>query len=596
MTNDALLDQAIAISTRSCLAAAGLEKMPTLPCRATLEIGFFFDGFGHNLEEDLREDRVSNIGRLFLAHPYDQTVPHPDPFFFKEKLYLSGLGAPFDPSLGGGAALTGAGLAAALGKAKDDLAGLPRDTAIDAGLEAGKDLLAGEAWWKRLVNNLKPGKLLAGAATAVATAGTEAVAPIRDHALVAELFKTGVDTRLEAAWERFERRVEEIAQSSEVPLKRLAVSVFGFDFGATLARAFCHKLLAACEPGTTRYKGMQLDFVFVGLFDAVDRSMGQSVVMEHLLPLVNRVEDGECLPGPVKAALHLVAAHECRGNRRARLIGTGALTPRWKERLVPGVSEDVGGGLGPSDAPYSRELALACLHEMYREAYRAGVPFPQLEQLHEVDADVAELFTLNDHLNGISALDASERYLGKVGAQVPSEAAFLAHRRLYIRRLAGLWQLYRGQTRAYQDDEDRLQRPLLGNDSALGRFLGLGGESPQQADARDRALSQTRERRAALTRQLGWLEQVSAEARRLRQGLTRPTEDMLLAEWFAAEPAPVDFAVEDLCEFFLNDRYMIGQMPAGATTTRYFAIRAFDAPDPRKTPGLAPDPLEQVIG
>ncbi|MNZ41360.1 hypothetical protein D3C78_589080 [compost metagenome] len=587
------LDRAQAISARASSEACG-NKTAVLPCGAALYIGFFFDGFGRNLEQDLREDRLSNVGRLFMAHPDDDLAASASPFERRKRFYISGLGADFDPSLGSGAAVIGSGLKGAVSKAQDNLSELPESTATDAGVEASKDILTGKNWWERLLNNLKPGKLLGGAITAAGTASVESVAVVRDHPRTAELFKTGVDTRMEAAWERFQRRVEEISASSEVPLKRIAVSVYGFDFGATLARAFCHKLFDECEPGSNRYQGVELDIVFVGLFDAVDRSMASSIVLDYLLPLVNRVEDGECLPSQVKAALHLVAAHECRGIRRARLIGTGPLTPRWEERLVPGISEDVGGGLRREDAPHSRELHLAGLHEMYRAAYRAGVPFPQMETLQQQDKFVASFFTLSDHINGISALDASTRYLARAGAGTPSAEHFLAHRRLYIRWLRLLWELYRGQSQAFAEKEARLERPLLGSQSRLARLMGQGTESMAQAEHRDRALRQVRADQAALLNGLGWLEAVQREAEILRIGGNSPDVQALLDEWFVTDAPGPGFDIENLLEFFLNDRHMISQIPPAHTHHKYFIVRGFDNPDRSKTRGVAPDPLAQV--
>lgn len=593
MSGLANLDRAEAISARASSDVCK-GKTAVLSCGATLHVGFFFDGFSRNLQQDLQDDRVSNVGRLFLVHPYDQTSPPPDLFRRLQKFYISGLGTPFDPTLGGGAALAGTGMFGAASKAEDNLSELPEGTATDASVEAGQDILTGKNWWERLINNLKPTKLVIGAVTAVATASVEGLPIVRDNERVAELFKTGVDTRLEAAVQALNDTLNKVRTQGDVPLKRIAVSVYGFDFGATLARAFSHKLLAECEPGTTRYQGIALDIVFMGLFDAVDRSMASSIVLDYLLPLVSQVDDGECLPGPTKAALHLVAAHECRDTRRARLIGTDVSTPRWEERLVPGISEDVGGGLRKEDASSSRELHLACLHEMYRAAYRAGVPFPQLEELYEIDTKAAGLFALNDHINGISALDASTRYQGKVGARQPSAEAFLQHRRWYIRRLRGLWQMYREQYRAFEEEEARLERPLMGSGGVFARHLGLGNESPAQAATRDRVLAQVRASKAALRNSLSWLEQVQMEADMLgRSSYSAPTQ-ALLDEWHAPVAASVSFDIEDVLELFLNDRYMISQLSPIITTLKYFVVRDFDSPDWRKTAGTLPSPLEQV--
>lgn len=90
--SNASLERAQAISARAS-QGVGTGSTAVLPCAAPLHIGFFFDGFGRNLEEDLRNDRLSHIGRLFLAPPSDQSSPPPDPFRQLQKFYISGLGA-----------------------------------------------------------------------------------------------------------------------------------------------------------------------------------------------------------------------------------------------------------------------------------------------------------------------------------------------------------------------------------------------------------------------------------------------------------------------------------------------------------------------
>ncbi|MGY2293316.1 hypothetical protein ACW9H6_26645 [Pseudomonas sp. SDO528_S397] len=408
------------------------------------------------------------------------------------------------------------------------------------------------------------------------------------------MFKTGVETRLEATWARLEDIIENFGANSPLPITRISISLFGYDYGATLARAFAHKLFDECDPGTTTYKKAHLEVAFVGLFDAVDRSMQASVVRDVLLPLTNSVDDGEGLPGPVKAALHLVAAHECRGARRSRLIGTGPLTPKWEERLVPGTSEDVGGGLKRGDGPGSRELHLASLHEMYRAAFRAGVPFPALDTLEEQDQFIARFFVLKDHINGVGAIDASQRYMRQTGHPHLSANAFLAHRRVYIQRLRILWEMYSQQCRAYDNEAQRLARPALGDQGVLTRMLGLGSETQAQAARRDTAFDQARTRKAQLRAELGWLEQVDREARRLSAGFATAPQQALLDEWFAPTPKPLSGDIEDLLELFLSDHLMISQMPTSPTAIKYFLVREFDQPDRTKTRGLAPDYVEQM--
>ena len=490
------LDRAQSISTKASACEAG-QKKSVLPCETTLHLSFFFDGFGRNLISDLKENCLSNVARLFIAHPDDKKKKTETAEVIR-RFYISGLATEFDSTLGGGAELSGAGLDGALSKAMDSAVKSPEDTAKNSPLDAVKDVLTGKKWWEALLNNLKVGNIITGAIKAAAPAAFDIFAITRDNEITATYLKTGVDTRLEAAFKVVEDTLESTKAKTGVPVKRVAISVFGFDFGASLSRAFIHKLFEECDPGTTTLKGVKLEVIFAGLFDSVDRSGESSIVLEYLVPFVNTVDDGECLAGPVKSALHLVAAHECQDSRRSRLIGTGTSTPKWEERLVPGTSYDVGGGLKKREVPHSTELQLVSLHEMYQAAYRAGVPFLSLNELHEADADAAEYFVLNDHINGTSAIGASKNYMSNAGNKKVSAESFLAHRRLYIQRLRGLWELYRGQHKAYDDEEERLQRPILGKQGSIARAFGMSSESEAQAAKRDQALKQTQQGKAAL--------------------------------------------------------------------------------------------------
>jgi hypothetical protein len=234
---------------------------------------------------------------------------------------------------------------------------------------------------------------------------------------------------------------------------------------------------------------------------------------------------------------------------------------------------------------------------MYQAAYRAGVPFLSLNELHEADADAAEYFVLNDHINGTSAIGASKNYMSNAGNKKVSAESFLAHRRLYIQRLRGLWELYRGQHKAYDDEEERLQRPILGKQGSIARAFGMSSESEAQAAKRDQALKQTQQGKAALRAELSWLEDVDREAWRLKTSFPSAPVKALLDEWFAPVPKGLSFDVEDLLEFYVNDQYMIQQIPkgTGAPIPKYFRVREFDMPSLNKTKGMAPDYLEQMM-
>lgn len=596
MSTPAGLNRAESISTNSNTCKNELKKS-VLPCDSALRIGFFFDGYGRNLKEDLAEDRLSNVARLFMAFPDTDRSASSEPFVQNRRFYISGLASEFDATLGGDELTSGSGIDGATSRAKDSIMKSPGDTISKSPLDAVKDVISGKKWWESFVNNFKVGNAITSALKAAAPATLDISSITRDNPFITTFFKTGVDTRLEAAVKALETALTKAKDQSKAPLKKISVSIFGFDYGATLARAFAHKILGDCDPASTIFKGVNLEITFVGLFDAVDRSAEDSIILEYLIPFVNKIDDGECLPGPVKSALHLVAAHECQGSRRSRLIGTGSSTPRWEERLVPGTSYDVGGGLAKADASKSRELHLASLHEMYSAAYRAGVPFYPIDVLPEKAVLISKYFQLNDHINGVSAIGASKNYMSKAGNKKLSAEAFLAHRRLYIQRLRGLWEMYRGQHNAYDDEEERLQRPILGKQGSIARALGISNESGAQAAKRDQALKQTQQGKAALRAELSWLEDVDREAWRLKTSFPSAPVKALLDEWFAAAPKGLSFDVEDLLEYYVNDQYMIQQIPqsAGVPLPKYFLVREFDMPSLNKTKGMAPDYLEQLM-
>ncbi|WP_445178470.1 hypothetical protein [Pseudomonas sp. McL0111] len=595
MSTTTNFNRAEAISTKSNIFR-GDAKTPVLPCDSTLHLGFFFDGFGRSLKEDLPADRLSNVARLFMAYPDAELSETSESLVQSKRFYISGLATEFDPTLGGADAASGSGLDGAKSKAKDSIMKSPEDTISKSHLDAAKDVLTGKKWWESLLNNLKIGNIITSAIKAAAPATLDIFGFTRDNPITTTFFKTGVDTRLEATFNAMENTLTKANEQNTAPVKKISVSIFGFDYGATLARAFSHKILEECDPATTVFKGANLEIIFVGLFDAVDRSAEDSIILEYLVPFVNKVDDGECLPGPVKSALHLIAVHECQDARRSRLIGTGLSTPRWEERLIPGTSSDVGGGLPKSDVPHSRELHLASLHQMYNAAYRAGVPFFSMEILPEKAVLVSKYFQLNDHINGISAIEASKRYMSKAGNQKPTAEAFLAHRRLYIQRLRGLWELYRGQHTAYDDEEERLQRPILGKEGSIARALGMSGESDAQAAKRNQALKQTQQSKAALRADLGWLEDVDREAWRLQTSFPSAPIKALLDEWYSPVPKSLSFDLEDMLEFYVNDQYMIQQIPQSSATPipKYFRVREFDMPSLNKTKGMSPDYLEQT--
>ncbi|HGF7535413.1 TPA: hypothetical protein AB5A41_003359, partial [Vibrio cholerae] len=115
----------------------------------------------------------------------------------------------------------------------------------------------------------------------------------------------------------------------------------------------------------------------------------------------------------VKKALHLVAAHERRVYRP--LVPLGPLKSGWDESLLPGISEDITGGLLPNEQRPSAELSRVALHQMYHAARSGEVPFPNFNTLQELDPLTAAYFVMHDNLAGKSVQYYTRRYMQQAG-------------------------------------------------------------------------------------------------------------------------------------------------------------------------------------
>lgn len=585
MTIRDTLAHAQAISSR-CRVSSAVSPV----CGKTLHIGFFFDGFARNLEEDLRDNRISNIGKLFLAHQVDgQETPHVA-FDVYRKFYFSGLGATYDASLG----VQAGGV---INRAQSDVMDIPGDTATDQALEGAKDKLSGRSWWQRLKRDLqnlrdRPLTGLKVFKDMLVNTAVETVAPLRDSRWGAHMVKSGVEVRLEGALNRINREITILNDIGQMPLRTIKVSVFGFDFGATLARAFVHELLGRCQQRDSEYyySNARLEIVFAGLFDAVDRSAAELPPLEYALPLTNRIDDGGLIHPEVKAVLHLVAAHERRFYRRARLLG--ARHRNWHEELMPGISEDIGGGLAPGEQKASNELALVSLHRMYRAAFAAGAALTPLQELPSKGRVISSLFVFNDKAPSQRSADALVRHYQRwLGNQPPGHEAFILHMRAYIRWLAHLWHAYKSEMAALSAQDDALHRSQYSDPWSMRSFLGL--RTTTRAEDREilRKRSEIWRRQSELQKQLGWLDEVDSEARSIknrqqvygaRAAGTRQRLEVwqaLLSEWSAPQPLPAEVA--ELFSFFVHDQVVLSaaqRSARGLSGENFFTIRGFDRP------------------
>ncbi|WJV26528.1 MULTISPECIES: DUF2235 domain-containing protein [Pseudomonas] len=568
-------------------------------CERTLRIGFFFDGFGRHLLKDLQTGRISNVAKMYMAHPH--TEKDEDSYNYR-RAYLSGMGEEYIADLNTNA---NAGLDIIGKKASD----VPKDVAQDEGKKILKDVLERRDWWERLKRDLNdlvhaPLKGLKVLKGAVVDAVAEVVPPLRDNPIMAQVAKTGANVRIDGAIDYLNVEVGKIKALSGPPLKRIELTVYGFDYGATLARGFLYRLLdrSLINGEEVEYQGARLVVLFAGQFDAVDRSHSEIPLIDGYMPVPTSTVLGDfnSLPKQVRQALHLVAAHERRFYRRACMLGKG--NAKWREELMPGVSEDVGGSLLPGEQKPSAELALVSLHRMYRAAFQAGAPFPHIEDLHLQGRKLSSLFTFNDHINGKTALGLVKKYQSAAKASIAQlknlnlgdKAPFLGHIRLYIRWLASISRPYVQRLREIGEEEDRLNASQY----AAGNSAGMFGRPVETQEKRQTRLKRTQElqtERETLRAQLGWLEDVDSEARSMRSGRARDGyraagtpqqmqvwQVLLEEEWFKEQLSPLPEEVSLLFGHFIHDQLVqsLAQRSAKSVSGQcYFDIRGIDRPE-----------------
>ncbi|MEQ9998072.1 DUF2235 domain-containing protein [Pectobacterium versatile] len=419
-------------------------------CSLALQIGFFFDGLKRNINVDEESQRLTNVGRLFRAHPLEIKASLTSSYSYA-KIYIPGLGTPLEDT-------PSERLDSILDARQKALPEDYADALVEQGKETAVDTVKGvfKGDWSQVLSNklddlrtMKSGldAVASTAKTAATRAVLEAAEPIRDNPIVAELLMTGVDARVDSAKNQFKLNVADVKKINQLPIKLIQVSVFGADLGAALARRFIDELLeSVCtkEGNEYRYEDSKVEVIFAGLFDCTRRSsldMGDTVatvsdgvglVARH--PVVGMITTAfgakvitfdKALHPAVKNALHLIAAHERRESRP--LLPLGPLKSGWREVLCPGISEDVTGGLLPNEQRPSAELCRVPLRQMFETARRAQVPFPYFPTLDAKNPRVAQYFIMQDSQQGYSAKAYSEFYSKWVGKMSPTPEVFELH-------------------------------------------------------------------------------------------------------------------------------------------------------------------------
>lgn len=491
-------------------------------CSRILHIGFFFDGVGRNVEQDAPENRLSNIARLFRAYPTPDkdtsTTSH-------QKHYISGLGTPFIEREGEALQQVMDGTSkSVLESQKDQPADALKDI-VKAKLGGASNQDVRDAMRKKLLTPQGQLKMLRDATLkGVLRAGIEATPWLRDSEVMAYSMVTGADTRLNSAKKRFERSVDEAVKGRDVPVRLISVSVFGFDMGGTLAREFLDMLLDdICDRttgGKPTFRGIPVDIVFAGLFDCSrDTPMSSDNGLDYAGTILDWVPEKRAemagqivslfgrkfldhqspLPQAVKKSLHLVAAHE---RRRWRCVyRTGRHGVEHQELLMPGCSEDIGGGMKPDVQKPSAELCRVSLRKMYVEAMKAAVPFHDLKSLREVSATVASYFDMRDSVENQSAEQWVTSYQSAVSAAALSYRAMNRHLDGYFEWLGRQFYEYKSELRRLEGIRDGI---LLSPSS----MAGLVGMTPQARLARDEVTDDI----VTLKKHWGWLSDVANAA------------------------------------------------------------------------------------
>ncbi|EPX0662179.1 hypothetical protein ACX9IA_005107 [Escherichia coli] len=519
-------------------------------CGREWHVGFFFDGVGRNIDQDASEQRLSNVARLFRAYPDEDFNTD---FVCHNKFYFSGMGTPYNEEL---ISKLYTIMDQSLESMKEDL----NDFAKETHEEISKEIRNRRGSWnetlKKIQDKLLDPKELRKKRNDIfknmaKKSIVESTQWIRDNEIISAFFLTGEVTRINAAKVLFANAFVENStnknDSTAIKIKSISVSLYGYDTGAALARKFLDELLEEfCEKeGEDKYlfKKVPVNIVFAGFFDCSRHSpASNNNGLDYFLSLpgeitknnklktagkIAKVAFGEkaieldtILPGTVKNALHLVAAYERRLWRS--LYQLGGMNAEHKEILLPGCSEDVGGGLKPDEQKPSAELCRVALQKMYEAAYDAGVPYTDFSVLDENDSKVSRYFLMNDAVEGKSVKEWMKSYEMEVGqcqkeTQSASESKvndtdnkndlpFDFYLDIYFKWLANQYYLY--CTELYQLDE-KLSLAHRKQISGHGPLAGTRINPNPEADEINAQI-------AELKSHWGWLDDV----RRVATGLS----------------------------------------------------------------------------
>lgn len=489
------------LAQRGAHLLASVDQPEARPsCQQSLNLTFFFDGTGNNLEADLGSFEHSNVARLFLAHEENNKATG------RYKIYIPGIGTYF--------------------KEIGDPGGTTTGLAFGAEGDARLEWAFGQ-FDEKLAYHV-----------ALAQNPSNKIKSIR---VAAFGFSRGA-TLARAFARMFQERCEQ--RGGEWVLKSGAYPVSFYFLGLWDTVASVGFPMSANNSPVTQSAGLtetqtvmawrepsaaQLAFGQPGADPApgpADGHMGWA----HPLDVVSMVE--QCV--------HMIAGHEVRNSFPVDSCLRGASYPSSvREMVYPGVHSDVGGGYRPGEGARSLKpaqmLSLIPLRVMHKLAYESGValypinafPDPKVAQYYAADESSQPDF---DKLS-----DLWSHYMAAVGHGGKGVGEMMnAHMGLYY-----AWRFYRirqnqAAQSAGQDTQDAVtlkqsEREWKQESDALKREIG---SAKADADAANR-------RRQVATNRLN-------EAREAEFNYGQPVNPILVT---ACEQAKVDAEAP-------NDKYL----------------------------------------
>lgn len=537
----------------ACARAQQIEDNNIGNCGRVWHIGFFFDGVGRNIELDVSSGRLTNIARLFLTFPNSDKNTDNKCY---NKFYFSGLGTSY-------AYTPNDEKQSFIDNMMDNIQDAIKDLPEDKASGAVEDILIKKVSWTDVLWNfadelVNPVEWVKEATGIVYDAAKktliESTPWLRDSHMMSENFMTGVPTRVDAAKEQFKQYYDKNRSEENIPIKMISISLFGFDLGATLARKFLDEFLEkVCNKsndGTYWYKDSLVDIVFAGFFDCSRHTPASSNNgLNYFFSCIGKIKSpasilgnlgvffGEkaidqdsYLPGSVKNALHLIAAHERRPWRGLYMLGNVKDNGKCmrEEQLLPGSSEDIGGGMLPDEQKPSAELCRVALYHMYDAASRAGVPLPDFETLNKTDPEIARYYLMDDAVKGNSANHWAKLYQSDVHAQIFSPEAQEKHLDNYFLWLGEQYYMY--QCVLIQLNDELLK---VSSESVSGMFNVLTPEGREKVQFLHNKINE-------LKTLWGWLDDVKSVAIGLKNDFIvspHPNDSRMLLWANVYEPA-----------------------------------------------------------